>query len=210
MPRVQNFVCDTTGFLCVRLNKIRLVVLDYGQSGFLLTGDPTDGWGHFQGLGSFETLSTPCMESTVAYKLTHSVNTAFDGVKLRYAYSGLYGSVEQEWHFSPDPDWAVPGQTHSLGVVTVPQREIFFDYVSSMRYPAARDITMNIKVQINESGTPGQESIFHVAFRKGTDQLWYSCVLGRFAPGRYELMFLISGSSLTHMGKASSSLPAIR
>jgi hypothetical protein len=199
VPQFLNFLCEQTSYFCNnnRQDKVRLVVLDYKDTSSV-PSNSNDGWGQFEALG-LDRNWTECVSSEHAGILLRSPMTVYDGHHLRLAFSMSDGNILRDWLFTADPDWARPGQDKSLGVSAMPQREIFFDFVSAMRYPAARDIKMSIKVQVDKDGVPypGNEHNYQVALKQGRDQYMYSCGLGQFTPGQYELTFLISDDFYT-------------
>ena len=118
-------------------------------------------------------------------------------------------NILEEWYFSPEAEWAAPGQNSPAFLVkSTHQGEVFFDYVSSMRHLAPRDITISIKVQVSQDGMPQpyNEQNYKVVFPQDRDQIMYSCILGRVPPGKYEFTFLISDDAYTEDAPISAKL----
>jgi hypothetical protein len=191
LPQVQNSICKNSGVLCKRQNQIRLVTLDYIQNG--LYGD---GWTEFTSIGSgLPAGFSPedCLDSEqIQNRLRHG---NFDGNVLQKAGSPLSDNVGGTWNFRPMPGWASPGQTSpSFAVEALPQREFIFDFVSSMRHNAPRDIKMTILIQVLQDGAPqpDYERTYRLKFQEAADQFRYMCLLPRFGIGNYELNFLVS------------------
>jgi len=191
LPPVQNFICKNSGVLCKRQNQIRLVTLDYIQNG--LYGD---GWTEFTSIGSgLPAGFSPedCLDfEQIRDRLRHG---NFDGNLLQNAGLPLSDNVGGTWNFRPMPGWALPGlASPSFAVGALPQREILFDFVSSMRHNEPRDIIMTVHIQVFQDGTPRRdyEKTYQLTFQEGVDQFSYTCLLPQFEIGNYELNFLVS------------------
>ena len=191
LPQVQNFVCQYSGALCKRQNRIRLVTLDYVQN-----SAAGDGWTEFTSIGSglpAGFFPEDCLDSEQITDRLRDGN--FDGNVLRITNTSSVGNFSGIWEFRPMQDWALSGQPSPVFTIeAVPQREIVFDFISSMRHEAPRDIVMTVHIQVYQDGTPrpDYEKTYQLKFRQGEDEFSNTCLLPTFGAGNYDINFLIS------------------
>jgi len=197
---VQNALCQYWGVVCKRQNYIRIDTLDYSPppSSPILLSEPDAGWQAFSNLGSggswlareFDTTATGCVTAArIASILNYAVsdNGAFNGNLLSFA--------GQQWNFRPVTNLISAANASAAGAVeTHSSQEVIFDFVSSLRHKAPRDIRISVRIQIIDDGVPQPqlERTYEMMFPKGADQFSESCYIPVSQPGYYDLTFLVS------------------
>lgn len=198
LPPVQNIICQESGAFCKRQNQIRLDTLDYnasfGNPASLAAASGDDGWHAFVDLDPIYG-----DESCINYKRINYITShfgTFNGSLLLFSGdSPLDGKFSQQWDFRPITDWISASSAMIVNRANaVSGRQFIFDFSSSTNHPMPSDIAITIHLQVIQDGTPrpDMENTFKITFPQGEDVFSDSCALPTFAPGNYQLNFLVS------------------